>query len=769
VKADLDRRSVTLGVGDLCDFALGPRSSPGSGGGLWRAQLGSHWHRALREQVLSEGRRAEFEVVVEGELARGGWLVSLSGRIDQVILGDSGALLREVKTVMRPLPVPEDVLRSEHPEYFAQLAAYVALRGSGEAAELVFVEADTGLSQAVALRPADMDHLEARLACLVEFLELRLRSRERLRTLRFRPAFSEDRPGQAQARVDLRSALLEGQHAVLLEAPTGFGKTGVILECALEGLRGGHFERLVYVTSKSTGQLQVVSTLEAMSRPSPDAPPGVSVWHVRNKAEHCVNAVFQCVREACAYLDGAPERWPRSGLARFYQVEGHARDLASVRAAGMMERICPYEVTRAALPFCEVWIGDYNYVFAPSSQGFFSERPGYDPARTLLVVDEAHNLASRAADAHSHAFSAADAALAADELRGARASSRLLAAWDTWALSLAGLSRCPRLDPDSRELALGHVDAVSEALSSEPVDYALLGPAASAALWALPSLAQELAAHDLPRLWWSPENGRLAVTCLDASEALRQTLGSFGGVVLATATPGPVGAFAQACGLDQVTHVVAPTPWRDGAYEVAVDLRVDTTFQHRHLHFDLTAATIARLHEQARGPIAVFFPSYAYAQEIADRVGPAAAIPPRRADLAAQAAWIEAGVAGGRALFLVLGSGFSEGIDLLGGRVSRAVVVGPALPEVNAVQRAKLAELEAVLGREEAFERVYRIPGMQKVNQALGRLVRAPGQRARVLLHCHRFAEPGYERLLAPEYRPSVRVRGDRDLDGWFS
>ena len=58
---------------------------------------------------------------------------------------------------------------------------------------------------------------------------------------------------------------------------------------------------------------------------------------------------------------------------------------------------------------------------------------------------------------------------------------------------------------------------------------------------------------------------------------------------------------------------------------------------------------------------------------------------------------------------------------------------------------------------------------MQKVNQALGRLVRAPGQRARVLLHCRRFAEPGYGRLLAPEYRPRMRIVEDGDLQSWLS
>jgi len=144
-----------------------------------------------------------------------------------------------------------------------------------------------------------------------------------------------------------------------------------------------------------------------------------------------------------------------------------------------------------------------------------------------------------------------------------------------------------------------------------------------------------------------------------------------------------------------------------------------------------------------------------------------AALQPRRSDLSSQSAWINDAIDRGQALFLVLGSSFAEGIDLLGGRVSHAMVVGPALPEVNPVQRARLSALSA-LGRDAAFDRVYRIPGMQKVNQALGRLVRAPGQSARVLLHCRRFAEPGYERLLSPEYRGGRRLLEPEDLPAWL-
>jgi Rad3-related DNA helicase len=96
------------------------------------------------------------------------------------------------------------------------------------------------------------------------------------------------------------------------------------------------------------------------------------------------------------------------------------------------------------------------------------------------------------------------------------------------------------------------------------------------------------------------------------------------------------------------------------------------------------------------------------------------------------------------------------------------MVVGPALPEVNAVQRARLAEF-APRGREAAFRRVYQIPGMTKVNQALGRLVRAPGQHARVILHCRRFAEPAYASLLARDYQFGTNLLEDTDLTAWLN
>ena len=457
-----------MGVGDFAGFSTGPRDAGDGAAGLWRAQLGTHRHRELRARAAADHPDAVFERPIEGTVAHGGWRLTLSGRVDQVIPRGDRPVLREIKSVTRTLPEQESVLRAEHPGHFIQLAAYAALlRAAGPVRpdpELVFVEAGSGLLQRVALTAEDDALFHAQLARVVEFLELRLRARERLRNLDFAPPFARLRPGQDRVAADLEAAIGARQAAILLEAPTGFGKTGVLLEFALGRMRAGDFERTIYVTGKSTGQIQVLQTLAAMTRPGG----GLAAWQVRPKAEHCVNHSFHCVRDACAFLDGAASRWQRSGLSRFYLFDGQARDIGTLRAAGQEAGICPYEITRAALPFNDVWIGDYNYVFSPSSRGLFHEQPGFDPARTLLVVDEAHNLASRVADAFSHSFAAGDAIVARQALDGARISTRFAMAWDEWARFLGALEPSGALDPRVEEDARGHLERLAGLLAGPP-------------------------------------------------------------------------------------------------------------------------------------------------------------------------------------------------------------------------------------------------------------------------------------------------------------
>ena len=137
----LELRTASLGVGEFAGFALGPHEAGGGPQGLWRAQLGQHWHNELRTRTLAEAPAAQFEVAIDGRLTHRGWTFTLNGRIDQRV----GDTLREIKSVMRPLPADEAALRADYPAYFLQLATYAVLARAAAAgsplirAELIFV------------------------------------------------------------------------------------------------------------------------------------------------------------------------------------------------------------------------------------------------------------------------------------------------------------------------------------------------------------------------------------------------------------------------------------------------------------------------------------------------------------------------------------------------------------------------------------------------------------------------------------------------------
>jgi len=731
--------------------------------------------------LAAQDAHARFEVPVEATVPCRGWRIALTGRIDQLLQEKGRIVVREIKTTLQALPMEPASLREHYEGHFIQLAVYQCLHREPDQppgilhGELVFVEPATGITQVLAQSPSEaLTQFENRLGELCAFAETRRSSLERLRTLHFKPAFPSLRPGQEAAQADLRAAAARSP-VVLFEAPTGYGKTGCALEYGLETLAQGHLTRVIYLTGKSTGQLEVVRQLREML----GDPPGASAWQIRSKAEHCIHDTFHCVRTVCPHLDDLPARWTVAGLASFALDTRRPRDLESLRDAGRSAAVCPYEITRASLPFADIWIADYNYLFAPANRNFLSELPGFDPAQTLLIIDEAHNLPSRVADAWSSELTSNAARFAAQALEYADAPSTLRATWEKLSLLLSNIEPTEQLDAETAHELHERLGAVAAALPNCQLDYAALGPAASDTLHQAADLhaAAESGHRSQPELLWSPARGVVRFTCIDASAAIAETLHSFGHVLFLSATLSPTAAFLRSCGIAHLDPppavLTAPTPWRESAYTIAIDTRVDTRYEQRSRHETTTARTIAELaRAPGNGPVVVFFPSYAYAARIAEQLRAThpdlrSATQPRGAPLPAQRAFIEESLLLSDILLLVLGGALAEGIDLLGGRADRAIVVGPALPEVNAVQRARLAASRAP-DRESAFREIYQIPGMIKVNQALGRLVRAPGQRARVLLHCRRFALPAYRDLLAPEYREGAMLANDSDLLQWL-
>ncbi len=777
---DIEKRTVSLSVGEFVNFSNLPNQSGKSIRGKWRTHLGQVWHEELRKQINEKSTPAQFEVPIQGSVQYQGWKILLNGRIDQLLKHNEETLIREVKTVTCPLPLPDEELLKKYPTYFLQLTAYQILYAFASetipqnipAGELVFVEISSGFTQTIANIETIEENFYQQIAVIFEYVEQRRKGLERLRNLTFKPAFSAPREGQEETHLQLSQAT--DAKYLFFDAPTGFGKTGYVLQYALNQLRSGKVTRIIYLTSKSTGQLQTTAQLHQMLGTSP----GATWWQIRNKKEHCINSIFHCFTDTCSYLDQIQTRWNESGLQRFHLFPDQARDIETVKDAGRQEHCCPYEITRSALPFIDIWIADYNYVFAPRSKAFLSELTGFDPSQTLLLIDEAHNLPTRVADGYSFTLSGKAAHAAISDLRLSYIPKKFLKSWEEWILFISTLKIASSLDPFQEAELEDHLTNLSQQLETTSIDYSRLKPETSDTLFHLLEVEKFLTEKNLPKLIWCPADEILQITCLDAGSVIAQTLEPFPQTVFISATLKPLDHFKQHCGLQEISneksiHLEATTPWRNNAYKMAFDLRVNTRYKQRSQHIHTTASTIATLCQSSNKPVAAFFPSYNYSQQIAQIIASdfpfiRVANQPKISDLKEQQSFIEEALLFNDVLFLILGSSFAESIDILGGQLAVSIVIGPALPEVNAIQEARMQSHKSRT-RNEAFQKVYQIPGLQKINQALGRLVRAPGHQAHVLLHCERFADPSYHALLAPEYQNAFHITNDSELSEWLS
>ncbi len=767
-------RTVHLNVRELAAF----RNTPtGEGGGYqaWRATVGQEWHKTAESQTRAEQPHAQFEVTIRGQWQHRDWTFHIQGRIDQIIPQGEHHCLREVKTIRTPLPSSHEELSCRYPDYFAQIAIYLQLArvlpeyaDKSLKADLLFIDIATGAVQSIPLTKEDEDLFTEQMDALLPFLEDRRHCRIRLNEARIQPAFTELREGQAALFATLAKAALQSK-TVLLEAPTGFGKTGIVLEHALKQMQGGLYERCIYLTSKSTGQLETIRQLQSMVGDE------VRFIQMRNRKEHLIESSAHTCTGDTHCDDDLGQRWVEADLYSPDLFVDGTLSLERAKAIGAQTGVCPYALTKACLPFAEIWIGDSNYIFAPASQSVFLDQQGFDAAKTLLIIDEAHNLPDRAADALSITLHSGDFLFALEELRSAGASRRLLSIGNE-------LCRCIDAQPVERALDANAIyelldlcEDFTRQLKEATFDSEHCAPFALDLIWRVPDLAQRLAEPSHEWLHWLPQPSTLNATCLDARNWIARCIRPFGSSVLMSATLSPVQAFRESCGLQpsDTALAIGHAAWRENAYDVAIDCRVDTRYKVRDQHYETTALTIATLIAQSPGvPVAVFFASYQYAENIQSylsAIDPAARVmlQPRGVDLSAQEDFIDEGLLMADALFLILGSSYAEGVDKLGGRINTVMIVGPALPEVNAIQQAKM-DNHLSLSREEQFRDVYIIPAMRRIHQALGRIVRAPGHQAKVLLHGKRYAEPAYRSQLADEYQNAVEIRSESALHDWL-
>jgi DNA excision repair protein ERCC-2 len=768
IRFDDAERSLQLSVRDLVE-ASAPRGHLTLDvvrRGRARLAAGQWVHTTWQSAREAEDEGFTREVRLEITRVVDEWTVRVHGRVDGLVDAGGHWVVEEVKSTALDADRLGPTTVDDWPEYVEQLEIYLWMLQASKPASsvegrLVFVSLSDRSRHvlAVSLDAEDVEgRVLERVSELVAARERRLAWMESRRRIAVHWPFPARRAGQEEVRDAVSDALTTGR-PILVQAPTGLGKTVAVLSGAMDvALRSGR--QVFWATSRTTQQPVVEATLArlaeagtplravtlnarskvCLNRPQPDAPPQVV-----------------CRPESCRFAEGYFDKVREGGLIPRLCTERLGRPGLSDAAAA--HAVCPYQLARDLTHAVDVVIGDVNYVFDPGSR--LKEFFDGDPDGWIVVCDEVHQLVDRARSWRSPRLPAAMAQSAARWLEGLGARFEPFAFLARQVEDAIIEAQHQVTGPTKRGEGVAELDAhvwedLADRIEEVGLDYALL----KAELGEVPedpwldlaravlrfhTVLEQADEETVAVVDARPRREAVSLLCLDPSSWLGPQIARLGGFAGCSATLSPVDFHRDLLGLDgeRLVHLEVPSPFPPENLRVLCAPRVSTAFRDRVAHAPATAELLADLIARVPGNVAVYFPSFAMLDDLTGRwsiEGRTVLAQPRSLAEADRADWLaQLGASDGRPVVLaaVLGGIFAEGVDLPPGALSAVFVCGPAFPPVG-LERDLLRQFYD-LKYEAGFLYASLVPGLTRVVQAAGRLIRRPEDRGAVVLVGRRF------------------------------
>lgn len=684
--------------------------------------------------------------------------LTLRGRADGY--DPEQAMVEEIKTCrVPPDAIPEAVAalhRAQGRLYAAVIAAARGLDALTVRVTWLNIDTDAAHTEEETLGAAELaafldDSLRRMSAWLRRLATLRIRRDDSAAGLDF--PHGEFRAGQRRL-AELTYKCVDQGGQLLVEAPTGIGKTAAVLFPALKALAAGKHDRVVFVTARTVGRRAAEDTLGRFRAAGFRG----NALSLSAKESVCLSPGRACHGDDCPYARGY---YDKLGGALDDAIGAPALTRADLDALARRHEVCPYELARDLLPWVDVVIADMHYLYSLHAGG---DDTGPDPRRCTILLDEAHNLPGRARDMYSATLSKAQV-LQAKRAAGAtvarafqRVNRQLLAlAKETWQYDDYHSSESR---PEGLLRAVADcAAAVAEAMARDPACLQREPPLRDAYFDILQFLRVAEQWGPEYRLQMTRGEGRysLRVTlhCLDPARLLAARQNRAHAVVAFSATLSPL-PWTRAClGLreETVCHRTS-SPFEPQQLRVHLATGVDTRYRQREATLPALADLLRRWLANNPGNCILYFPAYRYLEDCLALLGrepvDRTLWVQRREDDAQRREELLSQLSERRdlAAFCILGGVFGEGIDLPGEQLASVVVVGLGMPQVNHRTRELQQWYECATAA--GFDYTFVYPGMQKVAQALGRVVRCTADNGSALLIDPRYGQAGYRALLPP-------------------
>ena len=760
---------VRISVRNLVEFILREGSidnRKGAGPDKDAMLMGGRIHRKIQRKM---GAEYQAEVSLKIQIPCGDFLLQIEGRADGIIVkngsdGKTEVTVDEIKGVLRDVSFIENPVNV----HLAQAKCYAYIYALQHEIDEISVQMTYCNLDTEEIRRFLSSYTREELQKWFEDL---VRNYEKW--ARFQIAWEKTR-NESISGVEFPFPYRKGQRDVavavyrtiqrkkklFIQAPTGVGKTISTIFPAVKAVGEGLGEKIFYLTAKTITRTVAEQAFQTLRQQGLRMK--VITLTAREKICFCEEAA--CNPEVCPYADGHFDRVNDAVFELITECDEISRRVIEQQA--QKHRVCPFELALDTATWVDSVICDYNYVFDPTAhlKRFFSEGAG---GEYIFLIDEAHNLVERGREMYSAALYKED---------------------------FLELKRNIKLSEPRLARKLDEVNKMFLALKRECETYRVLDSVSHIALKLMNLLTvmedyleeqnddekreqvldlyfqvrSFVNVHDIlddNYVIYSEleENGRFKVKlfCVNPAENLQTYLDYGIGTVFFSATLLPIHYYRKLLSVEKDDYAIyAETSFPDENRLLLQGNDVSTRYTMRgEVMYRRIARYIAEAAVGRKGNYMAFFPSYRMMEDIYD-------IFLEQADGIESVMQMQSMSETQREEFLeqfeyereksfvgfcVMGGVFSEGIDLTEDRLIGAVIVGTGLPQVCNDREIIKNYFDAEDGR--GFEYAYLYPGMNKVLQSAGRVIRTEKDRGMILLLDERFSRRQYREIFPREWQ----------------
>lgn len=762
-----NKPTIKISVRNLIEFILRCGDIDSGFCGSKRAVEGTRIHRKIQK---NRDGNYESEVIVKHTIDFDDFTLTIEGRIDGVLEKDGQFCIEEIKSVTDPVSY---INENFNPLHWAQVTCYAYLFSAKENLvsvdlRLIYCEVETEKIKEFT-RHSTFIELETFFNDLIKSYEPWVRfdikriseRNESLKKLTF--PFNSYRAGQRELAASVYRSI-KNKRNLFAKAPTGIGKTISTLFPALKAMGEELTSRIFYLTARTTNRAVAEEALSLLKNQDLH----LNFITLIAKEKICFLEKTSCTPQSCQYARGHFDRINNAIWDVIHNNDEFNRSV--IEESALKHRVCPFELALDLSLWCDVIIGDYNYVFDPQVclKRFFSEN-GND---FTFLIDEAHNLVDRSREMFSAQIRSSVFKQERKKLR--KIDSEIYKKFGRVVNRIQALGKMTEDDSvyTNNEKDEKLITVLKEFIeecekflkNNQTMDNEKVLDLYFEALLFI-KVSELFDSRYLLFVQKIEKDITVKLFCVDPSFLMSEALKRGRSAIFFSATLTPLEYYREILGGstdDALINLSSPFDLKNRCILVAGD--VSTKYQNREKSFSILAEYLKQVVNAQKGNYLVFFPSYKYMIDVFDIF---------REEYPLMKTVIQSNAMSESERdeflknfqpnpqetllgFCVLGGIFSEGIDLKNDRLIGSIIVGVGLPQI-CIERDLIREYFQIKNGY-GFEFSYLYPGMNKVMQAAGRVIRSEQDRGIILLIDERFTTQQYRNLFPAEWFPHNKV-----------